>query len=176
MTNKEFYPIIDSEILNILSKYTGDPFLKKHKGSQPNQKAYGFLIWFIEFYCKQTNYLPFLTEGNDDASCDIIFDTVDSFGNKRFFIIQSKWNSENKVESEIETKDIKYTLNDFDTILRGDKKNSANTKLTAKLADLKNHIEQNGQVNFIFISLCNKNDKIDDNILSFTKANKKNLV
>ena len=105
MLTRDFYELIDNELLTIIEKYKDDSFLKKQKGEQGenNKKSYAFLIWFLEFYGKRTDYLPYITDSNSlvnrqsesrtndnfkdaDASCDLILDSLDNFGNKVFFV------------------------------------------------------------------------------------------
>ena len=74
MITKDFYNLIDGEIDELLKKYVEDDYLKKHTGSISNQKSYALLIWFLEFYGKIANYTPFITDGTNDSSCDIVFD------------------------------------------------------------------------------------------------------
>ncbi len=193
MLTNDFYELIDHELLGIIEKYKDDAFLKKQKGEQGenNKKSYAFLIWFLEFYARRTEYLPYITDSNSlvnrqsektnsnittikdgDASCDLIIDSVDNFGNKVFYIIQSKWNNANKCQGEIERGEIVKALNDFETILRGDVHN-VNSKLTKKLDELYDHLKNNGDVKFVFLCLCKKNSKADDNITSFLRGHER---
>jgi len=66
MLTKDFYELIDHELLGIIEKYKDDTFLKKQKGEQGanNKKSYAFLIWFLEFYARRTEYLPYITDSN----------------------------------------------------------------------------------------------------------------
>ena len=66
--------------------------------------------------------------------------------------------------------DLKYSLNDFETILRGDKKSTSNEKFNQKYLELLKHLEANGEVKFIFLSLCLSNPSCEENIYSFTRA------
>lgn len=192
MLTKDFYELIDNELLAIIEKYKDDAFLKKQKGIQGenNKKSYAFLIWFLDFYAKRTEYLPYITDSNSlvnghktsndgfkdgDASCDLIVDSVDNFGNKVFYIVQSKWNNVNRCEGEIERGEVVKALNDFETILRGDVHN-VNPKLTKKLQELYEHLKNNGDVKFIFLCLCKKNVKAEDNIQSFLRGQERTKV
>lgn len=60
-----------------------------------------------------------------------------------------------------------YALSNFSTIFRGDKKPTNNERFNKKHSELQNHIEKNGQVKFVFLSLCQENTSIVDNIASF---------
>ena len=53
MLNKDFYALLDAELQKIQQKYAEDPFLKKHHKAPTNQRAYAFLIWFLEFYARK---------------------------------------------------------------------------------------------------------------------------
>jgi hypothetical protein len=167
MFTKDFYDIIDKKLTDIIEKYKDDDEIKRHENSETGQKAYAILIWFLEFYGKTTHYLPYITDGDGDGSCDIIFDAPDSRGNTVYYVIQSKWNNRNNALKDIDTKEVGYALSNFSTILRGYKKPTKNDRFNKKLSDLQNHIEKNGQVKFVFLSLCQGNTSIADNIASF---------
>ncbi len=172
MLTEDFYNIIDAELDLILDKYKNDTFIQKHSKSSSNQKAYSFLIWFLEFYGKTEDYLNYITDGNDDSSCDIIFSQVDNQNKKVFYIIQSKWNKLENCNKEIEKKEVLQALNDFDTFIRGYKE-KINDKVKLKYDELKEHLKQNGAVKFIYLTLCNKNSSVNDNVKNFIENNKK---
>jgi hypothetical protein len=172
MLTVDFYKLIDIELSEILEKYKDDTYLKKNKSSINNQKAYALLIWFLDFYGKKSDYSNYITDGDDDSSCDIIFDNFDNQGQKVFYIVQSKWNIENNCNKEVEKKDILQALSDFDTIIRG-KKEKVNPKLKLKIEELKEHLKQNGEVKFVYLALSNNNPKADENIKSFLENHKK---
>lgn len=169
MINQEFYTIIDKELGKTVQKFPNDPYLKRHKSKKEDEKkSYALLIWFLEFYGKTSNYTTYITDGDNDSSCDIVFDNYDRYGNQIFYIVQSKWNNAKKVTKETDKGDILKSLSDFETILRGEK-TDVNVKLKEKLAELYEHIKNNGEVKFIFLSLCKYRGKADDNIHTFIK-------
>lgn len=168
MIHTNFYQIIDKELDAILVKYSKDALIQKHRNAKEQQKSYALLIWFLEFYGKIINYVPYITDGDKDSSCDIIFDNYDSMGNKVFYIVQSKWNSEKNSQKESDKGDILKALHDFETLLRGEKK-EVNEKLSQNLAEFYTHIKQNGEVKFIFLSLSKHNSSADENIQSFVQ-------
>jgi AIPR protein len=172
MLSVDFYSILDRELEGIINRYSGDAHIQKNKGSLPNQKSYALLIWFLQFYGKTNDYVDYITDGPDDSSCDIVFDKFDNQGKRKFYIVQSKWNNAGNVATEIDKKDILQALHDFDTILRGNKQN-VNDRLKAKLLDLQEHIRANGDVTFIYFSLCNWNHKADENVTSFLESNRR---
>lgn len=104
MLTKDFYKLVDNELVEILEKFKNDPYIKKNKKAINNQKSYALLIWFLEFYGKKTDYSNYITDGDDDSSCDIVFDNLDNQGQKVFYIVQSKWNIETNCDSEVEKK------------------------------------------------------------------------
>jgi hypothetical protein len=171
MITKDFYNVIDSELDLILQKYQDDEFLKRQKEPN-NQKSYSLLVWFLEFYGKISNYTSFITDGNNDSSCDIVFDNQDNQGNKIFYIVQSKWNSFSNCEKETDKDEILKALSDFETILRGEKKN-VNAKLAKKLEELDKHLKANGEVKFIFLSLSHYKNGGEENINSFRNNDEK---
>lgn len=172
MLTEDFYKLIDIELIDILEKYKDDAYIKKNKSAINNQKAYALLIWFLDFYGKKSDYSNFITDGDEDSSCDIVFDNLDNQGQKVFYIVQSKWNIESNCNKEVEKKDILQALNDFDTIIRG-KKEKVNAKLKSKIDELQEHLKQNGEVKFVYLTLSSNNPKADDNIKSFLDNHKK---
>ena len=172
MRTPDFYKIIDNEIEALLEKYKTDPYLVRSKKNIGNQKSYAFLIWFLETYGRVYSYVDYITEGDNDSSCDIVFDKTDTQGKRVFYVVQSKWNKQDNAEKETSRGEIIKALNEFETILRGDKQN-VNDKLKTKLAELKSHLETNGEVKFIFLSLSEYRGGADDNITSFQKQDAK---
>ncbi|MTJ10905.1 AIPR family protein [Anabaena sp. UHCC 0204] len=172
MLTKEFYHEIDSNLNTLLEKYQEDELIKKYKGVINNQKSYALLIWFLEFYGRKSNYKDFITDGDKDSSCDIVFDNTNNQGDKIFYVVQSKWNTADNSEKETKKDEILKALNDFDTILRGEKQN-VNEKLKAKLEDLDNHLKANGEVKFIFLTLSQYKGGADENISVFKKNDEK---
>ena len=172
MLTQEFYNVIDSNLNTLLEKYKDDEFIKKHSKKIENQKSYALLIWFLEFYGRKSNYKDFITDGHQDRSCDIVFDNTNNQGEKIFYVVQSKWNNPNKSGNEPDKKEILQALNDFDTILRGEKQN-VNEKVKAKLDDLDNHLKANGEVRFLFLTLSQYKGGADENISAFKKGDEK---
>jgi hypothetical protein len=168
MITRDFYNIIDKELDTLLVKYKEDKFLKKHKSAPNNQKSYALLIWFLEFYGKISNYSEFITDGDDDSSCDIVFDNTDNQGNRIFYIVQSKWNNIENAEKYSEKGEILKALSDYETILRGER-TKTNEKLTLKLDELDKHLRNNGDVKFLFLSLGNYNFNAEENIKAFER-------
>lgn len=171
MRTPDFYKIIDGEIAVLLEKYKEDAYLQKHK-QENNRKSFGFLIWFLENYSGLANYADFITDGDNDASCDIVFDKTDNQGKKVFYIVQSKWNQLKNIEKDKSRGEITKALNDFETILRGDKKD-VNDRLKEKLIELDAHLKANGEVKFIFLSLAEYRGGSDENIESFKRQDDK---
>jgi len=167
MLTKDFYDILDKELSEIIKKYPDDEMIIKHHNSPENQKSYALLIWFLEFYGKKTAYAPYITEGPDDSSCDIIFDAKDSRNQTIYYVIQSKWNGPKNVSKNIGSSEIGYALSDFTTILHGNKKPTQNDDFNQELAELLKHIKSNGLVKFIFFALCQESSH--DNVDSFNQ-------
>lgn len=170
MLTEKFYDILGSEIDAIIDRYKDYPEIARHKNIN-QKKAYGFLIWFLEFYGHVSQFKNHITNGSDDASCDIIFDRLNPQGNKIFYVVQVKWfNSKNALGS-ISTTDVRKSLNDFETIIRGDKQKSQNKKFNESHRALLDHLDKNGKVKFIFLALAGENDDYKDNVASFNKSN-----
>lgn len=172
MLTIDFYNIIDQELSDILVKYQDDPFLKKHRTAIDNQKSYALLIWFLQFYGNISNYVDYITDGDNDSSCNIVFDNFDNQGNRIFYVVQSKWNNQKNSQKETSRDEILKALNDFDTLIRGSKK-TINDKLQKKLVDLDAHLKANSEVKFIFLALSLYNGKADDNINAFKQHDDK---
>lgn len=166
MLTKDFYSTIDTELNELIVKFKDDKLIKKHKSAINNQKSYALLIWFLDFYGRISNYSNFITDGDNDSSCDIIFDSLNNQGNKVFYVVQSKWNNEDNAVKETNKDEILKALNDFETILRGEKK-QVNEKLKTKLDELDLHLKANGEVKFIFLSLSQYKGGADENIEAF---------
>lgn len=172
MTNTAFYEVIDAELEELLEKNQEDSHIQKHRNSVNNQKSYALLIWFLEFYGRKSNYADFITEGKNDYSCDIIFDGKDKFDEKVFYIVQSKWNSVKNIQKDADRDEILKAISDFSTILRGHKVSQKDT-LTQKLSELDQHLKNNGEVRFIFLSLAEYNGGADENISAFVESDDK---
>jgi len=172
MIASDFYGLIDTELTGLIEKYKGDSFLKKYKKDIDNQKSYALLIWFLEFYGKKSNYKDFITEGNNDSSCDIIFDNTDNQRKKTFYIVQSKWNNLKNSSKETKRDEILKALSDFDTLVGGEQK-KLNKKLQGKLKELDKHLKANGDVKFLFLSLSQYKGAADSNIKTFLKNDEK---
>ena len=172
MFTKDFYNIIDSELNELLEKYKDDKFIQKHRNAINNQKSYALLIWFLEFYGKISSYTSFITDGDNDSSCDIVFDKINNYGDKVFYVVQSKWNNSGNSEKESDKDEILKALSDFTTILRGEKEDF-NDKLKLKLEELDKHLKENGEVKFIFLALSQYRGGADENIKAFINNDEK---
>ncbi len=172
MFTKDFYNIIDSELNGLLEKYKADKFVQKHRNAINNQKSYALLIWFLEFYGKISSYTSSITDGKDDSSCDIVFDKTNNYGDKIFYIVQSKWNNAANSEKEADKDEILKALSEFTTILRGEK-DDFNDKLKLKLEELDKHLKENGEVKFIFLTLSQYRGGQDADIQAFINNDEK---
>ncbi len=168
MEEKQFRQIIDAEINALVEKYKDDEFIQKQDTNQ--KKSYAFLIWFLDFYAKKLNYRDYITEGDNDSSCDIVFDYNDHLNNRIFYILQSKWIQ--KYNEKTSSSEIKIALSDFDSILKSEKKN-INPKLSAKIRELDAHLRNNGEVRFLFFTLTRYEGGADENIAAFINKNPK---
>ncbi len=172
MFTKDFYTIIENELKELLEKYKDDKFIQKQKNDVNNQKSYALLIWFLEFYGKISGYTSFITDGDNDSSCDIVFDKTNNYGDKIFYIVQSKWNNAANSEKEADKGEILKALSEFTTILRGEK-DDFNDKLKLKLEELDKHLKENGEVKFIFLTLSQYKGRQDADIQAFINNDEK---
>lgn len=165
MTNTEFYTLVDSELDQILVQLEKNCNLLPKKEEQ--RKSYALLVWILKFYGLTNNYIEYITDGSDDSSCDIVFNRKTKADEEVYYIIQSKWNKSTNVGSKFDSKDIKQSINDFETIIAGKKTKSQNLKFDAKCTDLVAHLNKNGRAKFLFIGLCNDAEKTHDNVEAF---------
>lgn len=175
MLTETFYDILDSEIDDIIDRYKDHPDIPRHKDKN-QEKAYAFMVWFLEFYGRLSLFKKYITDGHGDASCDIIFDRPDSRGNIVFYVVQAKWCSRKNALGNIKSGDVKHSLNDFETIIRGDKQKTRNEKFNEKYEALQEHLKKNGKVKFIFLALTKGSNEYLDNVKSFNNNNKPNEV
>ena len=178
MLISKFYDIINSELETILNKYSDDTELHKHKDNKLN-KGYALLIWFLDFYAQKEIYKSFITDGNDERSCDIIFSNKNNQDEDIFYVIQSKWinfDTSKKKENAypvLNKQEFGYALNDFSVVLSGQKKKGPNEAFNKKYEALKTHLERNGKVKFIFFTPARRDEEskeaIEESINAFNK-------
>ena len=87
MITRDFYDLLDRELEDEIAN-SDDPVFKKYK--QENQKkSYALLVWFLKFYGQTISVKEYITDGDGDSSCDIIFSKVDAY-DKKYFILSSQ--------------------------------------------------------------------------------------
>jgi hypothetical protein len=163
-----FYKTIDTEIDALGKVYKDNEHLKKQNDT--GKKSFLFLFWFLKRYLPNHDPLTldsYVTEGNDDSSCDLIFDNKDQLGNSVFYVVQAKWFAENNIgKYKGGETDIKSCITDFRTILDGTKK-STNEKFNSQYQRLIEHKKKNGKIKFIFLMLVNKDVDVQEYIKDF---------
>ena len=164
MKNTEFYDLLDKEIMEIVDKFKNHEDIKKM--DENNRKSYGFLLWFLKNSMeingqKLEEYKEYITDGNDDNSCDLIFSAMDD-SEKVYYIIQAKWFTKTNVGKTNEMEQIyKACLTDFSMILHHQKQESTtNMNFNKKYRELKRHVENNGKVKFILLMLCKQSESV----------------
>ena len=167
MLNTEFYDILDAELTQLVEDNGFRPALK-HKTVEQN-KPFVLLLWFLQMYGQTYMYSRYITDGKGDNSCDIILDVNDVVHGKVYYVIQSKWNNKRNCAKQIDSKEFKATLDDFQLILTGDKNETENEQFNEKYKELRQHITQNGLVRFVYFALCEPNPEVADNIAAFEK-------
>ena len=165
MKNIDFYNVLDEELNIIIKDY--DEKLKQKLKQEQQKKSHAFMIWFLNFYSGITNIESFITDGHDDNSCDIILDKNNSQGDKVFYLVQSKWNASKNCNGDFESEVLKSYLSDVQSVLRGDKEESKNSKFNKRYQELLEHIKSNGEVKVLYLTLKNNCEKADANIKSF---------
>lgn len=166
MTLQDFYDILDKELDAVIADNPRDENL--HKGDVNTRKAYALLVWFMRFYGKRIHYSINITEGNEDASCDIIFSMPDTVGTKIIYVVQVKWKSRKNCLEKIDSTAFKATLDDFKLIHSGKKEfSNKNTVFNEQYALVKQHLLENQYVKFVYLTLCQDNPSIAKNVQHF---------
>lgn len=173
MLNTEFYDILDAELTQLVEENGFRPALK-HKTVEQN-KPYVLLVWFLRMYGQKYMYSRYITDGKGDNSCDIILDVNDVVHGKVYYVVQSKWNNKKNCAKQIDSKEFKATLDDFQLVLTGDKSETENEQFNEKYKELRQHITQNGLVRFVYFALCEPNPEVTDNIAAFEKTHSTTL-
>ena len=81
MKDDIFYEKLETEIDLLLDEFKNDKFLQKQDNN--GRKSYGLLLWFLKNYLPQKEILDakeYITEGEEDSSCDIIFENENNLG------------------------------------------------------------------------------------------------
>lgn len=157
MYNADFYKIIDQEIDKLNIKFKHNPFLQKQ--DPKGKKSFGFLLWFLKTYLPNENLdniEKYITEGEGDHSCDLIFSNLNNLGEDVFYVIQAKWFTIKNISSNNKmTKEIKACLTDFRLILSGKKTLSTrNINFEKRYEEFLKHKKNNGKIKFLFVALC----------------------
>ncbi len=166
MTLQDFYDAIDAELQTVISENPQD--MRLHKGDMEQRKSFAFLIWFLKFYGQRPIYNLNITEGDDDTSCDIIFSSIDIVGKKVFYVVQAKWKTKKNCTGKLDSTAFKSTLDDFKLVYSGQKKYSnKNENFNRKYAELKQHLDENQYVKFIYLTLSQSNPSVSENLELF---------
>ncbi len=168
MTFYDFYDALDNELNEVIAENPQD--VRLHKGDESTRKSFAFLIWFMKFYGKRPIYNLNITEGDDDTSCDIIFSTFDNVGKKIVYVIQSKWKSKKNCTEKLDSTAFKATLDDFKLVYSGQKQfSSKNENFNKQYEALKQHLAENQYVKFVYLTLCQTNLSVSENVELFKK-------
>ncbi len=168
MTFADFYDALDAELDALIAENPQD--IRLHKGDESTRKSFAFLIWFIKFYGKRPIYNLNITEGDDDTSCDIIFSSPDNVGKKIFYVVQAKWKSKKNCTEKLDSTAFKSTLDDFKLVYSGQKKfSSKNENFNRQYENLKQHLTENQYVKFVYLTLCQTNPSVSENVELFKK-------
>ena len=166
MTLLNFYDRLDAEFQKVIDDNPHDQRLHRDK---QNIKSYAFLMWFMQFYGRRPIHNQFITDGDDDTSCDLIFSNKDAFEKTVFYVVQAKWNNRKNALGKFNGETFRATLNDFQLVLSGQKELTRNDNFNRKYEELKKHVENNGDVKFIYLTLCQSNPSVQENIETFER-------
>ncbi|MEN9610399.1 MAG: hypothetical protein RLZZ628_1213 [Bacteroidota bacterium] len=170
-----FYNRINDELTELLAQNPSDERTKAHKNPIQN-RSYAMLIWFLKFYGQKGIYQSFITDGLDDKSCDIIFSNKSVQEEVLFYVVQSKYvhfDASKKAETEfpkMNKTEFGHALNDFAVILNGTRWSSKNKNFNRKYEELKQHLEKNGKVKFLFFTLADDNPEIEEAVHAFNQT------
>ncbi len=168
MTFSDFYDALNNELNDVIADNPQD--IRLHKGDDSTRKSFAFLIWFLKFYGKRPIYNLNITEGDDDTSCDIIFSTFDNIGKKIVYVIQAKWKSKKNCTEKLDSTAFKATLDDFKLVYSGQKQfSSKNENFNRQYEELKQHLAANEYVKFVYLTLCQTNPSVSENVEQFKK-------
>ena len=168
MKLQDFYTLLNAELEEIIAENPDD---KRLHQNQDGKKSYAFLIWFLQFYGRKAIHTLYITEGDDDSSCDLIFSNIDTEGNKIFYVVQSKWNNASKISSKFDSGLFRSTLTDFQNVLLGKKGITRNLNFNKNYEALKEHLNANGMVKFVYLTLSQDNPSVQEIKESFEKRN-----
>ena len=168
MKLQDFYSALDAELEQIIVDYPQD---KRLHQNQDGKKTYALLIWFLQFYGRKAIHTLYITEGDGDNSCDIIFPNIDTEGNKIYYVVQSKWNNASKINSKFDSGLFRSTLADFQNVLLGKKALTRNLNFNKNYEELKEHLKANGMVKFVYLTLSQNNPSVQEIKESFEKLN-----
>jgi AIPR protein len=168
MTLYDFYDALDNELNEVIADNPQD--VRLHKGDDSTRKSFAFLIWFMKFYGKRPIYNLSITEGDDDTSCDIIFSTYDNVGKKIVYVVQAKWKSRKNCVEKLDSTAFKATLDDFKLVYAGQKQfSSKNENFNRQYEELQRHLSENQYVKFVYLTLCQTNPSVSENLEQFKK-------
>jgi hypothetical protein len=171
MNDMDFYDVIDQNIDELSAAYKNNEHLKKQ--SENNKKSFLFLFWFLGRYLPNKDLSEvesFVTDGNDDSSCDLIFNNQDQQGNDVYYVVQAKWFIKSNVTgSKGITGDIKSCLTDFRLVVTGKKESKVNSKFNEQYQKFLVHKKNNGRIKFIFLMLSKADLDINEYIEDFAK-------
>ena len=168
MKLQDFYTLLNAELEEIIAENPDD---KRLHQNQDGKKSYAFLIWFLQFYGRKAIHTLYITEGDDDSSCDLIFSNIDTEGNKIFYVVQSKWNNASKISSKFDSGLFRATLSDFQNVLLGKKGITRNLNFNKNYEALKEHLNANGMIKFVYLTLSQDNPSVQEIKESFEKRN-----
>lgn len=172
MKNEKFYDIVDDEINKLLKPFKDNSHLEKQ--DENGKKSFLFLLWFLKRYlpnCDLSELEEFITEGNDDSSCDLIFTNKDQAGKEVYYVVQAKWFAKQNI-SQVRgiTKEVKACLSDFRLILSGRKESNCNKQFNTQYEKFLSHKRNNGKIKFIFLALCGGEINIQEHIDDFISS------
>ena len=177
MRNEKFYDIIDVELSAIILEFNTE-IGKRNIKQDDQKKGFAFLIWImrrIDSKISNDDILNYITEGEEDNSCDFIMPYKGLDNSKMFAVVQAKWKSKKNANKATKgfTTVAKSTVSDFSKIARLeiDTKTRKNQNFIKNYKLLKKHIGSGKKVNYVLISMSLLKTQLYEEIEKFEDAN-----
>lgn len=149
--------MIDSELHFIIEQYNAY-LVQNNINTDERKKSFAFNIWFLKKAgVLDGDILSSITEWSWDNSADSIF-TLENYDWKtEFYILQSKWNTIQRCEENIDAKTFNWIITEFNEIKQSKKDlfDTRNESFRLKYQQLLNHVRIWGKINFIILTFKN---------------------
>jgi hypothetical protein len=168
MTLHDFYDLLDKELDAVIADNPKDENL--HKGGIEQRKARAFLIWFLQFYGKKSDFRLDVSIKHDRDSYIIIFSTLNKIGKKLIYVVQSNWKLHENQSNPIDTINFEDTLDYFKLIYSNKIVFKHRTEYFYEHYKLvQRYLAENNQIKFVHLSIGQITPAITKQIEHFDK-------